>query len=325
MTDNAQLLATMRGAADGHSVLIAVADWFRSAELYYGHGTQNPDDEAAWLVAKFTNIDYAADDWQSAFDRMLRAPVSSQALQQILDVAVARVSTRRPLAYLIGEAWFAGHRFEVNEHVLVPRSPIAELVACAYAPWIDADKVEHVLDIGTGSGCIAIATALALPNAHVDASDVSIEAIACARRNVALFELCARVRVLQSDVFDSIGNNRYDLIVTNPPYVDATEMADRPAEYRHEPTLGLAAGDDGLQIAHRILADAPAYLRDGGYLVLEVGASDEALQREYPQVPFMWLSFSNDAQGVTIMDKKTLVDHHALFASRAQRQSNVGQ
>ncbi|MEO0576938.1 MAG: 50S ribosomal protein L3 N(5)-glutamine methyltransferase [Pseudomonadota bacterium] len=323
MTDANQLLSTLRTASDGSAVLIVVADMFRDAGIHFGHGTANADDEAAWLVATLAGVDYSAADWPQAFERMLQAPLGDDVLAAVTSTAIARVTSRQPLAYLLGEAWFAGHRFFVNEHVLVPRSPIAELIACAFAPWLDASQVSRVLDIGTGSGCIAIATALALPHVSVDASDVSPQALDCAERNVAQYGLQSRVRVLASDVFSSLAANTYDLIVTNPPYVDAAEMAARPVEYRHEPTLGLAAGNDGLSIAHRLLADAPDYLNDGGYLILEVGASHEALQREYPQVPFMWLSFSSDAEGVTIMDKNTLIEHHALFASRAQGEHNV--
>ncbi|MEL6868602.1 MAG: 50S ribosomal protein L3 N(5)-glutamine methyltransferase [Pseudomonadota bacterium] len=315
---------TLRRATNGWQLQSAVTQAFEAAELHYGHGTDCAADEATWLFAAVHDIEYSAADWQLQLQCVLDAPPDTATIARIAELAHTRIATRQPLAYLLGEAWFAGLKFMVNEQVLVPRSPIGELIGDGFAPWLDGAHIDRVLDIGTGSGCIAIATALALPHAQVHASDVCANALACAATNVAYHGLADRVTLHQSDVFDGLSGQRFDLIVSNPPYVDADEMHARPAEYRHEPELGLAAGHDGLSIARRLLAQAPAFLNDGGHLILEVGASDEALQREYAEVPFIWLTFADDAQGVTILDKETLIEHHELFAARMQETPDAG-
>ncbi|MEM9058269.1 MAG: 50S ribosomal protein L3 N(5)-glutamine methyltransferase, partial [Pseudomonadota bacterium] len=258
-------------ASDGARVLDVLTQYFAAAPLAYGHGTDNAADEAAWLFAAVARVDYADVDWLARFESALAAPASELDVARLTALAHERVATRQPLAYLLGEAWFAGLPFEVTADVLVPRSPIAELIGVGYAPWVDPSAMRRVLEIGTGSGCIAIATALALPDAQIDASDVSPAALAVARRNVTRHGVGARVRLVESDLFTSASLGRYDLIVTNPPYVDASDMASRPAEFRHEPELGLAAGDDGLSIVRRLLAEAPAHLEPHGVLICEVG------------------------------------------------------
>jgi ribosomal protein L3 glutamine methyltransferase len=218
-----------------------------------------------------------------------------------------------PAAYLTGEAWFAGLRFVVDPRVLVPRSPIAELIERGYAPWVDPDRVRRLLDLCTGSGCIAIASALALPQAEVHATDLSADALAVAAINRAHHELEGRLQLHQGDLWAGVAG-RFDLIVANPPYVDAAEMAALPAEHRHEPALGFAAGADGLDVALRILREAPAHLAEGGALFCEVGASAAALEARCPRVPFTWLEFERGGDGVFHIGRDELITHAAAFA-----------
>ena len=206
----------------------------------------------------------------------------------------------------------------------MPRSPLAGLVMRGFEPWVDARRIRRVLDIGTGSGCIAIAAALALPQAEVDASDLSPLALAVAERNVAMHGLADRVRLVEANLFDSAAFASYDVIVSNPPYVDAADMAARPAEYRHEPELGLAAGRDGLDLVRIMLAQAAQFLNDDGVLIIEVGNSDEALQREYAEVPFTWLSLDDDSRGVMLLTRTELQTHAEIFAARQYGTSDDG-
>jgi ribosomal protein L3 glutamine methyltransferase len=197
--------------------------------------------------------------------------------------------------------WFAGLEFEVDARVIVPRSPFAELIHAGFAPWIDPSAVKRILDIGTGSGCIAIACAVAFPNAHVDAVDLSSHALEVARRNVAKHGVADRVRLFQGDVYEPLGNARYDLIVSNPPYVSEAEMAELPAEYRHEPDLALRAGSDGLDVVRRILAGLPRHLEPGGALFVEVGDSDVRVQEAFPELPLTWLEFEHGGGGLFLL------------------------
>ncbi|MEM9688262.1 MAG: 50S ribosomal protein L3 N(5)-glutamine methyltransferase [Pseudomonadota bacterium] len=277
-----------------------LAGRFRDAGLSYGHGTDNPDDEAAWLVFSVLGLSFS--DGPSAYDRT----ATPTQLERVRALAQRRADERRPLAYLLNEAWFCGLKFFVDERVLVPRSPIAELIVDRFEPWVDAERVDRILDLGTGSGCIAIASTLAFPEARVDAVDVSGDALDVARVNAEAHKVADRLTLIQSDFFTDLEANHYSLIVTNPPYVDRADMADRSEEYRHEPELGLASGDDGLDATRVILKQASRFLEDDGILVCEVGNSRPALEDAFPRLPFTWLEFEHGGEGVFLLNKTDL-------------------
>jgi ribosomal protein L3 glutamine methyltransferase len=289
------------------------AEMLKAASLCFGHGSDNAFDEAAELVLFATGLRH--EDAPGIYAHA----VSHEQQLGALSLLQLRIDRRVPAAYLTNRMWFAGHEFYVDERVLVPRSPIAELIEMHYAPWIDADLIHRALDVGTGSGCIAVATALALPHAKVDAADVSADALAVARINIEKHALVGRVRAIQSDVFDGLTGQRYDLIVSNPPYVSAAEVAALPDEYRREPELGLLAGDDGLSIVRRILARAEKHLTPHGLLVVEVGDTEETLLSAYPTVPFTWLEFERGGGGVFVLTAGQLAQHRKeLRAPTAQ-------
>jgi ribosomal protein L3 glutamine methyltransferase len=277
-----------------------VAQRFAAANLSYGHGTDNALDEAAWLVFAVLKLDH--DDAAAAYRRI----VPTTAAEEIGALAERRIEERVPLAYLLNQAWFAGLEFYVDERVLVPRSPIAELITTQFSPWLQAERVAAAADLGTGSGCIAIALAKAFPDATVDAVDVSADALAVARINIERHRLDGRVQAIESDFFTALSGRRYDLIVSNPPYVDEQDMQARSSEFRHEPELGLAAGADGLAAVNVILQQAAEHLEDGGILVCEVGNSAAALENRYPGVAFVWLEFEHGGSGVFILQKEDL-------------------
>lgn len=272
---------------------------FADSPLFFGHGTDNVWDEAVHLVMRSLHLPLENNTL------FLDARLTRHERQLILERMERRIRERVPLAYLLGEAWFMGLPFHVDERVLVPRSPLGELIQAGFQPWLGDHHVGRILDLCTGSGCIGIAAATVFDEAEVDLSDISPDALEVAAANIEYHEVGDRVRTVRSDVFDSI-KGRYDVILSNPPYVDAEDMADMPAEYSHEPELGLAAGGDGLDIAHRILAGAAKHLNPGGLLIVEVGNSWVALQEAYPDLPFTWLEFENGGDGVFLLTAEDL-------------------
>ncbi|HET8708358.1 MAG TPA: 50S ribosomal protein L3 N(5)-glutamine methyltransferase [Pseudomonadales bacterium] len=287
---------------------------FNAFGVYFGHGTDNPWDEALALIAHVTALPQDMDP------RLLDARLTLAEREKIVSLVQRRVQDRVPLPYLTRVAWFGGFPFSVNPHVLIPRSPIAELIDRRFEPWL-AEEPKRVLDLCTGSGCIGIATALVFPDAEVDLTDISEEALSVALENCERHGVEDRVIPLLSDLFSSLEHARYDLIVTNPPYVDAFDMSDLPPEYHHEPRLGLEAGNDGLDLVLVILAQAAEHLNEHGVLVCEVGNSMQALQNLFPNVAFAWPEFSRGGHGVFVMTRAQIVQHQAEFeAAVAARQ-----
>lgn len=273
---------------------------FESAGLSYGHGMASAADEAVYLTLHALHLppDFA----ESWFDTR----VTDSEREAIVRLLRLRVDSRKPAAQLTGEAWFAGLHFEVTDDVLVPRSPLAELIEAGFAPWVDSGGVFRALDLCTGSGCIGIATAYALPWARVDCVDLSPLAVAVAQRNVDAHGLQNSVRVMESDVFSACAGETYDLIVSNPPYVPNAVVDALPAEYQHEPRMGLAAGDDGMDIVERILKEAAHYLSEHGVLIVEVGLIDEDVAVRWPQIPFTWVEFERGGEGVFLLTAEQL-------------------
>ncbi|MBN3043199.1 50S ribosomal protein L3 N(5)-glutamine methyltransferase [Pectobacterium brasiliense] len=281
---------------------------FNAANVYYGHGTDNPWDEAIQLVlpSLYLPLDIPEDMYTSRL-------ITSER-QRIVERVIRRVNERIPVAYLTNKAWFCGLEFYVDERVLVPRSPIGELINNYFDEQLPKTP-NHILDLCTGSGCIAIACAQAFPEAEVDAVDISSEVLAVTEQNIQQHGLEYRVTPIRSDLFRDLPAIRYDLIVTNPPYVDEEDMSDLPQEFRFEPELGLAAGNDGLDLVRRILACAPDYLSDDGVLICEVGNSMVHLIDQYPDIPFTWLEFDNGGDGVFMLTQSQLVDCKAHFSA----------
>lgn len=280
----------------------------RRAGLHFGHGTDNAADEAGALV--FHALGLRHEDAAAAY----AGAVDAAGIARAAALVERRIVERRPSAYLTGRTWFAGHEIAVTEDVLVPRSPIAELCERGFAPWVEPARVRRVLDIGTGSGCIAIACAHAFPRARVDATDVSAAALAVTASNVAAHGLQDRVRPVLSDVYGSLGRRRYDIVVSNPPYVSEAEMQRLPQEYRREPRLGLAAGARGLDVVERILAGASRHLAPSAILVVEVGDSERAVKAAWPGVPFTWLAFERGGGGVLLLTAQQVGEHGRALA-----------
>lgn len=276
-------------------------DQFNSGELYYGHGTDNAADEAAFIVLRALGLPFDVEQ------DILDTPVTNEQASHVRQLINKRIHSRIPAAYLLGEAWFAGLPFHVDESVLVPRSPLAELILDGFRPWCNPGDINRILDIGTGSGCIAIACASVFPEASVDATDISTQALAVAEKNVKRHGLGDRVTLIHSDLYTSI-DGIYDLIISNPPYVDSQDMSALPDEYQHEPELGLFGGPDGLQYVCGILENAVRYLNEKGVLILEVGNGQEKLQQRFPEVPFIWLEFEHGGDGVFLLTRDELVD-----------------
>ncbi len=272
---------------------------FSRAQVYFGHGTDNAWDEAVQLVLGAVDLPW---DTNPA---VLDARLTFGERKRVVEFLRLRAEERMPLPYVIGEAWYLGMPFYVNEHVLIPRSPIAELVQARFAPWLRAGPVERILDLCAGSGCIGIGCADVFEEAEVDLVDVSVEALEVAARNVSRYGLEERVSVIQSDLFSALQGRCYDLIVSNPPYVDPADYASMPAEFRHEPELALTSGEDGLDITRTILRQACDFLHEDGLLVVEVGNSEVHLMEQFPQVPFVWVELEH-GNGVFVITAQDL-------------------
>lgn len=282
---------------------------FQAEQLFFGHGTDNPWDEARQLVLGALHL-----PWEIA-DAYLDCRLQDDEHAHLQELLRRRIEERVPTAYLLGEAWFCGLPFVVDERVLVPRSPIAELIDQQFAPWLPATPA-RVLDLCTGSGCIGIACAYEFPEAEVVLADLSFEALEVANRNIERHGLEERVYCVQGDGFAGLPGQRFDLIVCNPPYVDAEDFAGMPAEYRHEPAMGLACGDDGLDLVRRMLAEAADHLTERGVLIVEVGNSQVHVEALYPEVDFTWLEFARGGHGVFLLAARQCREHQALFRSR---------
>lgn len=273
------------------ALLREIARRFAGAKLHYGHGTRNAREEAAWLIS--SQLGYLLDE-----------EIAPRLQKRIEALAERRIRERIPLAYLLKEAWLGEHAFYVDRRVIVPRSFISELVRERFSPWLRGEP-KRVLDLCTGSGCLAVLLALEFPKAKVDAADLSPAALSVAKKNVARFELGKRIELVRSDLFGALGRRKYDLIASNPPYVTARSMAKLPEEYRREPALALAAGADGLDVVRRILAQARARLNPGGLLVCEIGGNRKALEKAFPRLEFAWPALS-DPDSVFVLEREQL-------------------
>ena len=279
------------------------ASRFSEAKLDFGHGMSTALDEAVYLVLRGLHlpVDTPAIYWDGI--------LTDNEKQQLYPLLQRRINERLPAAYITQEGWFAGLSFFVDERVLVPRSPIAELVENQFEPWIDPEAVNSVLDLCTGSGCIGIACAYAFPGSEVDLVDISPEALEVAQINIQRHDATSLIKTIESDGFKQLKGSSYDIIVSNPPYVDAEDMGALSAEFKHEPELGLSSGNDGLDLTRHILKHAAEHLNDNGILVTEVGNSQYALEAAFPEVPFQWLEFERGGDGIFLLNKEQLQQH----------------
>jgi ribosomal protein L3 glutamine methyltransferase len=294
--------------------LMTIRDYIRwsttqlsKACVYFGHGTDNAVDEATRLVLHCLHIPGDCDL------NLLDARITSDEKEHILQLLDRRIKERIPLPYLIGEAWFAGLAFDVDERVLIPRSPLAEMIEQGFEPWLQQQLVSSILDLCAGSGCIGIACAHYFDEAEVDLADLSDQALVVAEKNIARYELNSRVKAVQSDLFSALESKKYQLIVSNPPYVDQQDLASMPKEYHHEPSIALGSGDDGLDLTRKILRQAGRYLTEDGILVVEVGNSGLALEQAYPEVAFTWVEFERGGHGVFVFSKLELEYYQQQF------------
>jgi len=290
------------------ALLKDISRQFFNADITFAHGTDNAVDEAAYLIFGYLHLDH------DSAEKTYKKIVSNHDIEIIKSMALKRINSQLPMAYILKQSWFAGLEFFVDQRVLIPRSPIAELINNKFEPWINIENKQRALDLGTGSGCIAIALAKNFSNLHVDAIDYSVDAIDVATINVKQHSLEERVKIIESNFFDALSANKehyqYDLIISNPPYVDKDDISIMPAEFHHEPIIGLASGDDGLESVNIILKDAGDYLSEDGVLIVEVGNSQWALQEKYPLLPFVWLDFEMGGSGVFLLTKEDLDNHN---------------
>ena len=282
-----------------------------SADLHFGHGCETAHDEAVWTVL------HVSDLMDFDYPEAGRRSVSKTQLDRINQLIDARIATRKPLAYLINQAWFAGRAFYIDERAIIPRSHIGDLIQDGFGPMVPKAGLRSVLDLCAGSGCIAVALALQYPEADVLAADIDDSALQVAAINIDRFEVANRVRTVRSDLFSSLAGQSYDLIACNPPYVDADSIDSLPEEYLHEPRLAFAAAESGIAIIRKILVQAPDYLNDEGCLVLEAGDSAEVLEQRFPQVPFFWLTSRSGQSVVLLANKSELLANREHFANSA--------
>ncbi|PKO84021.1 MAG: 50S ribosomal protein L3 N(5)-glutamine methyltransferase [Betaproteobacteria bacterium HGW-Betaproteobacteria-11] len=295
--------------------LITLRDWlrwtvsrFEAAKLCYGHGTDNAWDEAIWLLLAALQLP------RDRLEPFLDARLTRDERQHVAKLVEQRIARRLPLAYLLGEAWLGPYRFHVDERVIVPRSYFFELLAEGFAPWVeDPAAVGSALDLCTGSGCLAILMALAFPQARIDAIDISTAALEVARRNIADYDLADRVQPIASDLFAAVADKRYDLILSNPPYVTAAAMLALPAEYRHEPALALAAGPDGMDMVRRILHTARGHLNPGGFIAIEVGHNRAEVEAAFPDLNAMWLDTVSSTEKIFLVGYDDLPEPQSLL------------
>lgn len=293
-----------------HLELFTIRDWlrftvsrFEEAGIFFGHGTDNAYDEAVWLILSALHLPH------DTLENFLDARITEKERKHLAHLIERRITDRVPTAYLLHEAWLKGFKFYVDERVIVPRSFIAELLEDSLAPWIEfPEMIESAADICTGSGCLGILLANAFPNAAIDVIDISPDAIAVANINIANYGLQEQITAIESDMFTALKGKTYDLIISNPPYVDAPAMAQLPPEYRNEPQLALGSGDAGLDHTHTILREAAHYLNDGGILVVEIGHNRNALLEAYPSLPFIWLEVESGDEFVFLLTKERLLN-----------------
>lgn len=275
---------------------------FNMSKLAFGHGSDNAWDEAVYLLLHSLNLPL------DTLEPFLDARVLPEEAEHFLQLVKRRLEERQPAAYLTGEAWLQGHRFVVDSRVIVPRSPISELLAQGLSPWVDdSDDIEYVLDLCTGSGCLAILAALAFENAQVDAVDISEQALEVARINIDNYLLDGRVTPHRSDLFKQLPACEYNLIICNPPYVNSDSMQALPAEYLHEPALALAGGDDGMDLVRRLLQDAPNFMATGGLLVLEIGHEYDHFIAAFPHLDPIWLSTETTENNILLLTREQLL------------------
>lgn len=278
-------------------LVLSIEKRFLKAKLYYGHGTDNARDEAVALVFHVLNLPFDIDD-----STLNRVRIDTRHLQKIDSLVTRRIREHKPLPYLTHTAYFSKLPFYVDERVIIPRSPFAELIEKQFQPWINPRHVRRILDLCTGCGCMAIACAKAFPQAKIDAVDLSADALTVSRINIKKHRVQTRVRLFQSDLYDQLPKTTYDLIISNPPYVSSNEMRQLPREYHHEPKMALAAKDQGLELVIRILKDASRFLSPQGTLWVEVGNAESALKRRFPHMPFIWLEFERGGGGLFFLD-----------------------
>ena len=280
-----------------------------AADVHFGHGCDNAADEAIWAALHVSGLIHLE------YESVRREQVTRKTAKKIRRLIKSRIQTRKPLAYLIREAWFAQLPFYVDDRAIVPRSHIGDLIEDGFSPWVSEKRVGAVLDLCTGSGCIAVALALRFPQAAVDAADIDSNALEVARINIGYHDCDGRIRLVESNLFENIEDKRYDLIVSNPPYVNENELPDLPHEYRYEPQIALTGGDDGLDIVRRILAQCSDYLSPHGHLVMELGDSAQTLENAFPDVPFLWLTSKSGQSVVTLLSADTIKQFRGEFDS----------